>query len=114
MTLNPFDHERDRQLGALLREALDEGATPFLATRLKAAVRAVPADQLPDILARWLRLPLAAAAAIGGVTAIGALWWTLASQEGVELAGAPSAEHALLADNSPAQDIVLGRFLEDR
>jgi hypothetical protein len=114
MTVNPFDPERDPELGALLREALDEGTMPFLATRLRARVRAVPADRLPDILARWLRLPVTAAAAIGAVAALGALWWTLSASDGVEVAGIPSAEHALLADNSPAQDIVLARFLEDR
>lgn len=113
MTPNLFDPERDGELGTLLREALDDGATPFLATRLRAAVRAVPAQGLPDILARWLRLPVTAAAAIGAIAAVGALWYTLAASA-PERAEWPSAEHALLAENSPAQDIVLARVLEDR
>jgi hypothetical protein len=106
--------ERDSQLGALLREALDEGSTPFLATRLKAAVRATPADRLADVLARWFRFPVTAAAGLGALAALGALWWTETRTEAIDVAGVPSAEHALLADNSPAQDIVLARLLEDR
>lgn len=114
MMTTPNEPGRDAALGALLREALDEGATPFLSTRLRAQVRARAREALPDVLARWLRMPVAAAAAVATLALAGALWWTIESGEVSELATAPSAEHALLADNSPAQDIVLSRFMEGR
>lgn len=114
MMNEPTGLERDEALGALLREALDEGATPFLATRIRAQVRARTREALPDVLARWLRMPLTAAAALGAVGLAAALWWGLGAEDTTEFSAVPSAEHALLADNSPAQDIVLARFMEER
>ena len=106
--------ERDAALGALLREALDEGAMPFLATRLRAQVRARSREAWFDVLARWLRMPVAAGAAAATLILAAALWWTLDAEDSTELTAATSAEQALLADNSPAQDIVLARFMEGR
>lgn len=112
MTLDAFEPGRDEALGALLREALDEGATPFLATRIRAAVHALPAPGLPEILARWLRFPVTAAAALSAAAALGALWYTLAGQ--AQRTDWPSAEHAMLAEGSTAQDIVIARMLDDQ
>jgi hypothetical protein len=114
MTSDFSEQPRDPALGAFLREALDEGATPFLATRLRAQVRARSHDAWLDVLARWLRIPVAAGAAAVTLALAAALWWTLDSEDSTDLTAGASVEQALLADNSPAQDIVLARFMEGR
>jgi hypothetical protein len=70
-SLTPFNHRPDPVLGAALREALqprDAGGAPFRA-RVLAAVERLP-DPVVDILARWARLGIAAAAVAALVTGI--------------------------------------------
>jgi hypothetical protein len=57
----PFDHQPDPELGAALRAALAPGETAPFVTRVLAAVERRPAPMV-DVLARWARVGIAAAA----------------------------------------------------
>ncbi|MBW8772950.1 MAG: hypothetical protein JF590_06650 [Gemmatimonadetes bacterium] len=64
MTHDPFDHERDAELGALLRTHLDAGDHAAFVRRVRAALAAEGSAGPIDILGAWLRPGIAAAAII--------------------------------------------------
>ena len=71
MTHNPFDHERDTELGALLRAHLDAGDHTAFTRRVRAALATEVSAGPIDILGAWLRPGIAAAA----IVAIAAGWY---------------------------------------
>ena len=71
MTHSPFDHERDAELGALLRAHLDAGDHAAFAGRVRSALAAQGGLGPFEILGGWLRPGIAAAAVI----ALVAGWW---------------------------------------
>jgi hypothetical protein len=104
MTHNPFDAERDPALGTLLREALAAPDDAAFAARVRAAVGAAPGSAW-DLLARWARPGLVAAAVL---LALG-LWYRQSAVQGV---GTP-VEAFASADQTPS-DVLLAMSLEDR
>lgn len=86
MTQNPFDHERDFELGAVLRAHLEGADHAVFAARVRRAL----ATQVPlgpfDVLGGWLRPGIAAAAII----AVAAGWWiTSGARTEVASSGTP-------------------------
>jgi hypothetical protein len=68
---NAFDHERDAELGALLRDHLEAPGHAAFVARIRAGVAREAASSPFDVLGSWLRPGLAAAAII----ALTAGWW---------------------------------------
>jgi hypothetical protein len=61
MTTNPFNHERDTELGAALREHLEATDQQRFVRRVMAELHA--SDSSWDVLSRWARPGIAAAIA---------------------------------------------------
>jgi hypothetical protein len=72
MTANPFDHERDEKLGALLRDYLEAGNHQDFVSAVMNEVRS--ADTSWEVLSRWARPGLVAAVAFVAGTAV---WFAL-------------------------------------
>jgi hypothetical protein len=109
--INPFDSERDPALGALLREALTVRDEAGFMARVRASVAMTRQERAFDVLARWLRPNVAAAAAILilGV----ALWW----YEGAAAraaGGTATVAELLVADSVPGREVLLAGLLEGR
>jgi len=101
MTGNAFDHERDTELGALLRTHLEPAGHAAFVARVRAGL---PADIAPgpfEILGAWMRPGIAAAA----IVALAAGWWmttvgtrqTIASTTPVEVFAADGGTEVMLA-----------------
>jgi hypothetical protein len=107
---NPFEHERDSRLGDLLREYLEPGDHPGFVRGVMSRVRSV--DTSWDVLSRWARPGIAAAAFLAGV----AVWFALAqSSDESSLADAVRPGDAPASFFSPAQpdnELVLQVVLE--
>ncbi len=110
---DPFESDPDVALGRLLREHLDAGDEGRFVARVRAALLA-ERDTSWDVLARWARPGLAAAASV--VIGLG-LW--LAMQRGGEVAtladamqpaGAPT--QLLAGAQASSSDVVLGALTE--
>lgn len=71
MTNDPFGHERDTELGALLRSHLDGGHHAEFVARVRAGIRADVAAGPFEVLGAWMRPGIAAAALI----ALAAGWY---------------------------------------
>jgi hypothetical protein len=108
--INPFDPERDPALGALLREALTGADQAGFLARVRASVALTRQERTFDVLARWLRPNVAAAAAIVllGVAA----WWYREAKPGA--GGTATVAELLVSDSVPAQEILLAGLLEAR
>ncbi len=107
---NPFDSERDPALGALLRDALGSGDDAGFLARVRATVALTRQERTFDVLARWLRPNVAAAAAI--LMLGGALWW-YERANGRNAGGATVAE-LLVSDTVPGREVLLAGLLEAR
>jgi hypothetical protein len=103
MTDNPFSGERDAALGALLREALEAPDHPAFAARVRSAL---PAAGAWDLLARWARPGLVAAA----VVALAAGLWL---SRGTQNSGLSTSDLFASADQSP-REVILTLSLEGR
>jgi hypothetical protein len=97
MTLLPFDPQRDEALGELLRAHLSSDDDAAFAARVRG-------DTSWDVLARWARPGVAAAA---GIAATIALWLALSSAQ------APAVE-PLAMDEPAGPDVVMAALLEVR
>ncbi|HEU5217523.1 MAG TPA: hypothetical protein VFU23_02635 [Gemmatimonadales bacterium] len=113
MTMSPFDHEPDPELGRMLREALT-GPEPeaFLRRLRMAAAEAGRADQW-DVLAGWARPRVMAMA----VAAAFLLWlgtWFARSPDltdpGVTMASLPA--HTVVSSQPPAVDEIMAALRE--
>ena len=107
--INPFDPERDPALGALLRDALAGSDELGFLARVRASVALTRQERTFDVLARWLRPNVAAAAAIMLLGA--ALWW----YEGTgRNAGTVTVAELLVSDAVPGREVLLAGLLEAR
>ena len=109
--INPFDPERDPALGAMLRDALTGADQAGFIARVRASVALTRQERTFDVLARWLRPSVAAAAAVMMLGA--ALWWyQVANARGAE--GTATVAELLVSDSVPAQEILIAGLLETR
>jgi hypothetical protein len=107
--INPFDPERDPALGALLRDALSGSDEAGFLARVRASVALTRQERTLDVLARWLRPNVAAAAAI---MLFGAgLWWYEAANRN---AGTATVAELLVSDSVPGREVLLAGLLEAR
>ena len=106
MTIESIGPERDPELGALLRAALDDGADAAFAHRVRGALARERREGTWEVLAHWLRPGLAAAAAI-----------IFAVLVGMQLSPAGEARPEALSDQmlavegAPVSDIVLAELV---
>lgn len=113
MTLSPFDHGPDPELGRMLREALTGPEPEAFLRRVRTAVAAAePGDQW-DVLAGWARPRVMAMA----VAAAFLLWlgtWVARSTEavdpGVTMASLPA--HTVVSSQPPAVDVIMAALRE--
>lgn len=111
MTLsNPFDPGRDEALGRLMADALDPGDHGRFAARVRAALPELDADSPWEVLARWARPGIAAAAVLLVASLAG--WLALGRPGHPAVAEAPSrvgepAEGLFAASEAPSHDGVL-------
>lgn len=105
MTDNPFGHERDAELGDLLRAHLEgEGHAAFVAG---VRARLTTASQNPlEVLGAWMRPGIAAAALV----AAAAGWW-LTTGTSTEVASATPVEVFAVGGGT---DVMLASALEGR
>jgi hypothetical protein len=68
---NAFDHDRDAELGARLREHLEAPGHAAFVARVRAGMARETALNPFEVLGSWLRPGLAAAA----IVAVAAGWW---------------------------------------
>lgn len=110
---DPFEATRDAALGRLLREHLDPGGDAQFVARIRAALGR-DRDSSVDVLARWARPGLVAAASV--VIGLG-LW--LAAQSGRDVptladamqpSGAPT--RILSGGQESSSDVVLASWVE--
>ncbi|HEX5632024.1 MAG TPA: hypothetical protein VFX50_02310 [Gemmatimonadales bacterium] len=109
MTMQHIGPERDAELGAALRAALDDGGDALFAARVRGAIVATPRGGTWEVLALWLRPGAAAAAAL--LLGLLATWAATARDTAV---AAPLAEQLLAAEGVPSDDVVMTRMWEGR
>lgn len=85
---SPFDSQPDESLGRLLREHLSAQDHEAFVARVRAAIMAAAPDTAWDVLARWMRPGLVAAAAVA--LAFG-LWMGIGDATGTEVASLADA-----------------------
>lgn len=95
---SPFDHRPDPELGALLREVLDQGGDQTFLDRVLAAAGRVEAGAPAawQVLGGWARHGVAAV--LVGLAAA-TIWWASASKRNE---AEPSLEEVFLASAEPA------------
>jgi hypothetical protein len=109
-TPEPFDASPDRALGHLLREHLDPGNHDAFVARLMARHPA----PMWDVLARWTRAGIAAAAIIGSILALGSRTAEFSVNDNLALSDAIAPSSMLSADSVPVAGGTLTAFLEER
>ncbi|HEY9382158.1 MAG TPA: hypothetical protein VIP80_01475 [Gemmatimonadales bacterium] len=113
MMQSPFEHERDEELGRVLREQLTGAAPEAFLHRMRSAVAAAPRATEWDVLADWAR-PRVMALAI----AAGLLLWLGAWFEGTQAPVDPSLmvaslpTHAVVSAQPPAVDEIMAALRE--
>ena len=112
---DPFESAPDAALGRLLREHLSAGDDDRFAARIRAAVWA-ERDSSWDVLARWARPGLAAAASL--IMGLG-LWLALQGggdvvtlADAMQPAGAPT--QLLAGTGASSSEMFLGSLVEGR
>jgi hypothetical protein len=115
MTMSPFDHQRDEELGRLLREQLSGPRPEAFLQRLRLAVAGAEQPGEWDVLADWARpRRIALAIAAGLLLWLGA-WFTehrSVVEPGVMVASLPS--HKLVNPQPPAVDEIMDALLGGR
>ncbi|MGE0353674.1 MAG: hypothetical protein AB7I33_03320 [Gemmatimonadales bacterium] len=111
MTLNPFDPDRDHELGAALREILQAADAEAFAARVMAALRSETAI---DVLSDWWRPSVAAVLAL---LAGAGLWAVLQGQPAqattvADIVRPGDAPAELFSPNRPDQETILQVVLE--
>ena len=109
--INPFDPERDPALGARLREVLSLRDEAGFLARVRAAVAVTRQERTFDVLARWLRPNVAAAAA---VLLLGAGYWWYRDANGRGTGGTATVAELLVTDSVPGREVLLAGLLEAR
>jgi hypothetical protein len=108
MTMSPFDHEPDHELGRMLRESLSGPEPEAFLRRLRAAVAgAAPGDQW-DVLAGWARPRVMAMAVAAGFLLWLGTWFAEASRQpdpGIMMASLPA--HTVVSSQPPKVDEIM-------
>ncbi len=117
MTMSPFDHEPDPELGRMLREHLTGREPEAFLARLRVAI-AESRDSEWDVLAGWARpRAMAVAVAAGFLLWLGA-WFatgTRPNDPGVMVASVASVPwHSVVNQEPPRADEIMGVLLEGR
>ena len=113
MTLSPFDHERDAELGRLLRERLTGPEPEVFLGRMRLAVAGAQRPSEWDVLASWARprvMALAIAAAL--LLWLGA-WFEsdrTTADPGIMMASLPT--HSVVSSQPPAVDEIMAALRE--
>ena len=110
MTGNAFDHERDTELGALLRTHLEPAGHAAFVARVQAGLMADLASSPLEILGAWMR-PGIAAAAIVALAAGG--WWMMIGV-GTQQTVASSTTPVEVFAAGGGSDVMLAASLEGR
>ena len=111
MTMSPFDHQRDEELGRLLREQLSGSRPEAFLERMRLAVTGQPSGQW-EVLAGWARpRVMALAVAAGLLLWLGARFSESqpAAEPGVTVASLPA--HKLVNPQPPDVDEIMGVLL---
>jgi hypothetical protein len=115
MTLSPFDHERDAELGRLLRERLTGPEPEAFLNRMRLAVVAAGQPGEWDLLTEWARpRRIALAIAAGLLLWLGA-WFSVdrpATEPGLMVASLPA--HTVVNQEPPRADEIMAALLEGR
>lgn len=112
----PFDHQPDPVLGALLREGLGTPNHAAFVAGVRALIAAEPASSW-SVLASWLRPGLAAAAGLAALAAlslrlVGATPEPATFAESVVASGVPEA--IIAGQPGPTTDLLLAAVVEGR
>ena len=106
MTIESIGPERDPELGALLRAALDDGADAAFALRVRGALARERREDTLDVLAHWLRPGLAAAAAVIFAVLVGMQLSPVREPRPEAL-----SDQLLAVEGAPVSDIVLAELV---
>ena len=109
MTGNAFDHERDTELGALLRTHLEPAGHAAFVARVRAGLTADIAPGPFEILGAWMR-PGIAAAAIVALAAGG--WWMISVGTHQTVASSTTPVEVFAAGGG--SDVMLAASVEGR
>jgi len=108
MTHDPFDHQRDAELGAILRTHLDAGDHPAFTARVRRALAARGNVGPFEVLSGWLRPGIAAAALIAFLAG----WWITSGARTEVASGTPLEIFA--GTSTAGTDLMLATALEPR
>jgi len=112
MTMSPFDHQRDEELGRLLREQLSGSRPEAFLERMRLAVAGSARPNGMEVLAGWARPRVMALAVAAGLLLWLGAWFTtseFSSEPGVTVASLPS--HKLVNPQPPAVDEIMAALL---
>jgi hypothetical protein len=113
MTMSPFDHEPDPELGRMLREALTGPEPEAFLRRLRMSVAAAEPGNQWDVLAGWAR-PRAMAMAVAAAFLLWLGTWFTRSPEAVDagftMASLPA--HTVVSGQSPRVDEIMSAMRE--
>lgn len=116
MTGQSFNHERDRELGRLLREHYEASGHEAFVNRVIALAARERPESTVEVLAGWIRPGIAAAA----VLLLSALVWSVLSPEPAEIVTLGEvvrpgeAPPGLFADVRPDGEVVLVSVLGEQ
>lgn len=111
----PFDHRPDPELGAALRAALEPGDPAAFVARVLARAEGRGGHATWEILARWARAGIAAAAAAALVAgfAVGRVMQSPTTLDDVMVASASAGANALLTSpRAPDASVVFTSLVE--
>jgi len=115
MTLSPFDHEPDEELGRMLREQLTGPAPEAFLRRLRVAITDTARGDEWDVLAVWARpRVMAVAVAAGFLLWLGA-WFAgteRSADQGITMASLPA--HTMVLPRVSGQDEFVNAVLDGR
>lgn len=115
MTMSPFDHQPDPELGRMLREQLTGRAPEAFLERLRRAIAAADRGNQWDVLAGWARPRVMAVAVAAGFLLWFGAWvatGTSSDEPGVTVVSLPA--HTVVNPQSPRADEIMAALLEDR
>ena len=105
MTMSPFDHQPDQELGRMLREQLTGPAPEAFLRRLRIAAAGAERGDQWDVLSEWARPRFMAMAVAAGILLWLGAWAAGAVQPGepsVTIASLPA--HTMITGQAPAVD----------
>lgn len=115
MTMSPFDHQRDEELGRLLREQLSGSRPEAFVERMRVAVAGSARPDGMDVLAGWARPRVMALAVAAGLLLWLGAWFTTNeynTEPGVTVASLPV--HSVVNPEPPATDEIMSALLGGR